>query len=42
MWKTALITIACVIVALAIYEVGKNLLGLDSYEENFEQLVNGR
>lgn len=34
--KTMLITIALVIVALAAYEFGKGLLGLNSYEEDFE------
>lgn len=36
MIKTILVTAVGVIVGLIIYEVGKNVLGLNSYEENYE------
>lgn len=36
MIKQIAITVGAVILALALYEVGKKALGLDSYEENYE------
>lgn len=38
MIKTIGITVVSVIIALVVYELGKKVLGLDSYEENYELL----
>lgn len=37
MIKQIAITAAAVIIGLIAYELGKNLLGLNSYEEDFER-----
>lgn len=34
--KTVLITAVGVIIGIMAYELGKKVLGLDSYEENYE------
>lgn len=36
MIKQIAITVAAVLIALVIFQVGSKMLGLDSYEENYE------
>lgn len=38
MIKTIAITVASVIIALIVFQVGKKVLGISSYEENYDEL----